>query len=191
MSIINTTQSEISICSNALLLLAHPTINSFEDAGAGATIAKNLFPNVYKTFLSASNWNFATKYEQLSMMAETPTNKDFLYQYKLPSDVMRINTTFPINDYSINGDTILSNTKDLYLEYQAVIEVTKLPPAAVDALQKLMAANMAYPLTNDGKKTELYTSLYNEALKLAKYVDSQNDINEGFIDNTLTNVRGY
>jgi len=191
MSIINQTTSEVSICSNALLLLAHPTINSFDDAGAGATISKNLFPNVYKTFLSSSNWNFATKYVQLSKLVEEPKNKDFKFQYALPNDVMRINTTYPINDYEINGTRILSNEPELHIEYQALVPVTDLPPTAVDALQKLMASTMAYPLTNDGKKTELYASLYVEALKLAKYVDSQNDVNQGFVDNTLVNVRGY
>ena len=60
---------------------------------------------------------------------------------------------------------------------------------AVDALQNLMASKVAYPLTNDGKKTELYGNLYNISLQTAKYVDSQNDPNEGFIDNTLINVR--
>lgn len=191
MSIINTTTSEISICSNALLLLAHPSINSFDEVGAGATIAKNLFPTTYQAFLSSSNWNFATKYEQLSMLAEAPKNKDFKYQYRMPTDVMRINSTFPTNDYSINGDVILSNTKNLFLEYQSLIDVIKLPPTAVEALQFKMASVMAFPLTNDGKKTELYMGLYNEALKLTKYVDSQNDVNTGFIDNALTDIRGY
>ena len=191
MSILNTSNSEISVCSNALLLLAHPPINSFEDAGAGPTLCKNLFPNVYRTFLSASNWNFATKYVQLSQLADKPLNTDFDYAYQLPSDVLRINTTYPINDYSINGTTILSDQKELHIEYQALVPIEELPASAVDALQKLMAATTSYPLTNDGKKTELYSKIYIEALKLAKFVDSQNDVNLGFEDTTLINVRGY
>lgn len=186
---LQTTNSSITICSNALLLLAHPAINSFEEVGAGATLSKNLYPNTYRLFLSSSNWNFATKTAQLSMLVDKPTNKEYQYQYQIPSDVMRINSTNPITDYSIEGDKILSNSRDLFLEYQSVIDEILLPPTAVDALQNLMASKLAYPLTNDGKKTELYTGLYNNSLQLAKYVDSQNDPNEGFIDNTLINVR--
>ena len=52
-----------------------------------------------------------------------------------------------------------------------------------------MASKLAYPLTNDGKKTELYNNIYIVTLQTAKYVDSQNDPNSGFVDNTLINVR--
>ena len=191
MSIINTTHSEISICSNALLLLAHPPINSFSDVGAGAILAKNLFPNAYKTFLSASKWNFATKQQKLSQLSEVPLNTDFNYAYQMPSDVLRVNTTYPINDYSIQGNTLLSNESSLKLEYQALVNAIDIPPVAIEALQFFMASKMAYPLTNDGKKTQLYSELYAKALQKAVFVDSQNDVNLGFLDNTLVEVRGY
>ena len=186
---LTTTNSAISICSNALLLLAHPSINSFDEIGAGPALSKNLYPNTYKTFLSMSNWNFATKTKQLSMLVGKPTNSNFQYQYAMPTDVLRINSTNPIDDYIIEGNKLLSNTKDLFLEYQSEIPEVELPATAVDCLQNLMASKLAYPLTNDGKKTELYNSLFLQALQLAKYVDSQNDPNEGFMDNTLINVR--
>lgn len=186
---LNNTNSAITICSNALLLLAHPSINSFDEIGAGATLSKSLYPNTYRLFLSASNWNFATKTKRLSMLVGKPLNTDYQYQYQLPLDVLRINSTNPISNYAIEGDKLLTNSKDLFLEYQGVIDEVNLPATAVEALQNLMASKLAYPLTNDGKKTELYNGLYIQTLQLAKYVDSQNDPNQGFVDNTLVNVR--
>jgi hypothetical protein len=187
---LSSTTSDISICSNALLLLAHPSINSFDEIGAGASLCKSLYPNTYRTFLSTSNWNFATKIAQLSMLLETPTNKDYQYQYQMPSDVIRVNSTNPVSDYVIMGDKLLSNSKNLFLEYQAYVDEINLPASAVDAIQNLMASKLAYPLTNDGKKTELYSNLYNMSLQNAKFVDSQNDPNSGFEDNSLVDVRG-
>jgi len=186
---INTVSQRVNICSNALLLLAHPPISSLDEIGAGPQLCRLLWDTTYKAFLATSNWNFATKTQQLSMMVDKPTNKDYQYQYKLPSDMIRVNSTNPEDNYIIEGSKLLSNSKNLFLEYQAYIDEIELSPPATEALEYLLATKLAYPLTNDGKKTELYANLYTKALQTAKYVDSQNDPNSGFYDNTLVDVR--
>jgi hypothetical protein len=189
MSTLPLTNSDIAICSNALLLLAHPSINSFDEVGAGPTLCKALYPNTYRLFIAESNWNFATKIQQLSMLSTAPIDTNFKYQYQLPTDMCRINSTIPISNYSIIGDKLFSNDENLFIEYQSYVDEINLPPYAIEALQLLMASKLAYPLTNDGKKTELYANLYTDALRKARFIDSQNDVNSGFSSNVLTDVR--
>ncbi len=193
MSSLISTNSDIIICSNALLLLAHPSINSFDEPGAGATLSKSFYPNTYRMFIAESNWNFATKYQQLSQLVEKPTNKDYQYMYQLPSDYCRITTASNNNskysNYEIQGTKILSNENELYLEYQSYVDEINLPPYAVETLQYLMASKMAYPLTNDGRKVEIYNNLYIQSLRTSRFIDSQNDVNSGFFNNSLVDVR--
>jgi len=187
--ILNNTNSSISVCSNALLLLAHPAISSFDEIGAGPALCKNLYPNTYRSFLSLSNWNWATKTATLTMLNETPISKEFKYVYLLPVDTVRVTTCYPITNYSIEGTRIYTYSKIDNIEYQGYVEEENIPPVAIEALQYLLASKLAYPLTNDPKKTELYTNLAQKSLQQARFTDSQNDVNQGYIDYTLTNVR--
>lgn len=184
------TSTAINICSNALLLLAHPAINSFDEIGAGPALAKGLYPNTFLTFLSMSNWNFCTKTEDLSRDAFPPKRDDFKYQFHLPTDLLRINSTYPVSDYIIEGSMLLANQLDLKLEYQGIIDEVQLPPIAVEALQYLVAMKLAAPLTNDKSKVELYNTLFNQTMKRAVYIDTQNDPNSGIFDAPLVNI-GY
>lgn len=186
----NTTNTEITVCSNAIMLLGGQPIQSFDDAGAGALLAKSLFPNIYKTFLSSSNWNFATKQFELAQLVDQPLNTDFKYMYQLPNDVLRINGIHPNSNYAIELDKLLTNENKITIEYQSLIPVQNLPAFAVETLQYLVAANLAIPLTNDSKKAELWYGMSKRSLIQSRFIDSQNDPNtSGIEDYTLVNVR--
>ena len=78
--------SAIQISSNALILLGHPPISSFEEPGAGAQGASNLYEQSYLNMLTVHRWRFATKKAQLSRLTEAPMN-GYSYQFQLPSDL--------------------------------------------------------------------------------------------------------
>ena len=60
--------SSIDIASNALLLIGDNPISSFDDPGAGAKVAANLYPETKKRMLSEHPWSFALKQQRLNTL---------------------------------------------------------------------------------------------------------------------------
>ena len=179
----------VTICSNALYLLAAEPISSFDDDTTEAQITKALYPTTYATFLTESNWNFATKQTTLSKLVEKPSDSRYTYAYALPSDMLSINFVSPNTDYRVHGNKIFSNSSKLDINYIYLCDESALSPSAVTALEYLIASKIAFPLTNDSQKTQIYNGMYIDALMRARYVDSQNDPNDAFDDNPLISVR--
>ena len=75
--------SAIQISSNALILLGHPPIASFEEPGAGAQAASNLYEQSYLNLLTIHRWRFATKKAQLSVREVNKRYKLFENNLKL------------------------------------------------------------------------------------------------------------
>ena len=118
--------TDISMCSNALLLIGHGTISSFTEGGAGALVASNLYQSSYENLLSLHRWRFASGKVTLSRLTATPIN-DFKYAYQLPADYMVANRVIPQSDYEIFGDKIYSNQQSLALDYIFKPSETSLP----------------------------------------------------------------
>ena len=182
-------EKKIEICSNALLLLGHKPISSFDEPGAGALLAKNLWETTYRNFLSINTWKFAKKYANLNRVVTPPLNPQFQYQFQIPSDYIRIQGTNPNIDYEIYEDKILANTTTLDLEYYAVIREELLPPYAVKVLELSMASVLAVPLTVDATRAEYYAKLSQQQLITAMSIDSSSQPAKGFMDTPLTTVR--
>lgn len=180
---------KIEICSNALILLGHKPISSFEEPGSGALLAKNLYNTTYLNFLSSNNWAFAKKYIGLNRLADTPLHPDYQYQFQLPSDYVRIETTVPVSDYKIFEDKLYSNSADLGLNYFYNIREELLPPYAVAAMEYAMASKLAIPLTVDAKKSELYAQLYARQLSAAMSTDAQGIPSVGWASTPILDVR--
>ena len=186
-------EKKIEICSNALLLLGHRPISSFDEPGSGPLLSKNLWESTYRNFLSINTWSFSKKYSQLNRLPEyenypTPNWK---YQFQIPSDFIRIHTTVPNCNYEIFEDKIFSNNTDLGLEYFYMVREELLPPYAIRALEYNMASVLAIPLTVDSAKAELYASLFVQQLQVAMSTDAQSQPAKSFIDLPTVDVRYY
>lgn len=184
-------EKKIEICSNALLFLGHRPISSFDEPGSGPLLSKNLWEPTYRNFLSINPWSFTKKYQGLNRLATAPTNPRWTYQYQIPSDFIRIDSTVPISDYEIFEDKILSDHQDLGLEYYYMIKEELLPPYAVRALEYNMASVLAIPLTVDTAKAQLYASLYNQQLQVAMSTDAQSQPPRGFASTPTTDSRYF
>jgi len=182
-------EKKIEICSNALLLLGHKPISSFDEPGAGALLAKQLWGSTYRNFLSINPWSFAKKYIILNRLVDKPSNPNWQYQFQLPYDLIRVNTTVPATDYDIFEDKLYSNNTELGLDYFYEIKEELLPPPAIKALEYNMAAVLATPLTLDATKLELYHKLYLQQLQTAMSTDAQGRPLPGFTSTPITDTR--
>lgn len=167
-----TTTTSIKLCSNALVLLGHNPISSFDEAGAGALVASNLYESTLVGLISGHRWNFTKKKANLARLTAAPLNT-WQYQYQTPSDMLQLLGTVPTSDYAIFGDKIYSNQTTLSIDYIYRPDETYFPPLFTEALEYLLASKFAIPVTDSETKANTYFNMYLTTLKKAKAVDAQ------------------
>lgn len=193
--------TDVSICSNALVMVGAKPINSFdpsgENEGQRAPTAANLYGDIRDAMLRSHYWNFATARKILAPVVLAPSEQANLFDYTaafaLPSDWQRTlqvgQRQSPIS-YVQEGRRLLANVTVLPLVY---IFQNKEPasydPAFVYALELAMAAALAYPITRDkaladSKKKEAY-----DAWKAAKRYDGADNPPEEIMSNPLIEAR--
>ena len=181
------TTSAISLASNALLLLGHETISSFTDGTTGATIAENLYEGSYISLLTTHRWRFATKQARLSRLASTPINK-WTHSFQLPSDMLYL-IKADVSRYEIYEDKLYCDVQDVYVEYTFRVEEDKLPGYFAKMFEFYLASQFALTLTGDMDKGNYFSKFYLHELKRAKFADSTQRPQEGFIHNPYVDVR--
>ena len=181
--------SPISICSNALLLLGHTPISSFDEAGSGAQVASNLYESSYRNLLSLHRWRFATKTARLSRLTTTPPHS-YQYMFQLPSDlIMVINIEGNNQIFEIYGDKLYTNDSDVYLDYIYRVDESFLPPWFTKTMEFFLAMQFAIPVTGNSTRAGEYSGFYEAQLKRAKNIDSSERTNISIISSPFTEVR--
>jgi len=181
------TATDIKIASNALLLLGHQPISSFEEPTAGAEVASNLYESTYKSALTTYRWRFATKKAQAARLAGTPLN-DFSYMYQLPTDCLYLIKT-SAQVYEIFEDKIYANVPTLDIEYIYNVSSDKLPSYYVKALEFFLASQFAIPVTGSMEKAQLFEKAYSDQMRLARHADSSQRPSEPIQYSPYTDVR--
>jgi hypothetical protein len=170
--------TEVSICSNALLMLGDDSIADFNEGTRRATLAANLWPDVRDDILRARPWTCARK---IDLLAPDPTAPAFGYSKRFlkPSDWLRtlqIGEDYqdvPWRDYDgyIHCDT---NPLPIIYTYRNT-NPAKYDSMLVRVLTLAMAAQLAYPIT---KSTTVETNRFNQfgdALRRAAAISGQDD----------------
>jgi hypothetical protein len=161
---------KIEIISRALVLIGANPISSLTE-GTEGVVANALYEPTYKALIASHSWRFATKKAQLSRLTEAPLN-EWLYQYQLPSDYIVAFRTQYNSDYEVYGDKIYSDMSELYIEYRYRVSEVMLPAPFELALEFLLAAQFAIPITDNSQRAQVYTNLYEAQLARAKFIDS-------------------
>jgi len=184
------TAKDISIASNALLLLGHEPIASFTEPSAGATIAANLYDNSYSSLLTTYRWRFATKSAvKLARLATAP-NDNYDNAFQLPADLLYLQRVTDANlDYEIYGDTIQTNQTSVSIDYTYDVKADKLPPYYIKALEFYLATQFALSLTGDLNKMQAFQQMYIFQSKQAKFADGTQRPSESFENSPYTDVR--
>lgn len=174
--------TDVSICSNALLMLGAKPINALVSGSEGnadrVTLASNLWPQIRDKLLRSHPWGCATA-EVLLAPDAVPPVIDYSARFLLPSDVLRIlqvgEEGVPI-DYKRRGRYLLADETVLPLVYVYRNEDVGLwDSALVDVATLQMAAAMAYAVTQSASLRDQFRAEAEYALKQAKAIDGQDE----------------
>jgi hypothetical protein len=184
--------TDVSICSNALLLLGAKTISSFDENSDRARLASNLFPMVRNYLLRSHPWNCAIKRVALAPDVAAPAF-DWDYQFTLPGDYMRVLSVGEAGaevPFKIEDGKLLCDDNPAYLRYVYRNE----NPATWDdmlvwGMTQAMKAAFAYPITQSASLEDLVEKICEQVLKKARAVDGQDDTPETLGDSPLLNAR--
>jgi len=180
--------SAIQISSNALILIGHPPIASFEEPGAGAIAAANLYEQSYRNMLTMYRWRFASKRAELARLTEAPTN-GFQYQYQLPNDLLYLTKKDLNTDYEIYGDKMYTNDSIVKIDYLYRVDEDQLPPYFVKAFEFFLAMQFSIPVTGNSTRANEYNGMYEQQLRRAKYADASQRPQDTFTHNPYIETR--
>lgn len=183
--------TDVSISSNALLMLGSQPINAMDEVSDGAKLASNLYAQVRDQLLRDHTWNCAKKRVALAPDAATP-EFDYSYKFALPSDwlrVIQIGQAGERTDYRIEGTFILCDDNPLYLVYvyKNTVESTW-DSQLVHAMTLAMKAAMAYAITKSTSVREDARQELKDFLKRARSIDGQDEPGEMLGDERLYNA---
>lgn len=198
--------TDLKVCSDALLLLGASPISSFNEGTDGANICDRIYPDLKKSTLQSYPWSFSFKKVQLARTINTPVNQ-YKYEYQLPSDrlgtIRRAYNSTAIGsgiftDWVIQGDKLLTNQETVVVDYQFLPTEAEMPAYFIQLLKYMMAWHLADPITDQITKTQQWqlTAVGSPSengrggyFRTATVIDGQGNTTIAFEDFTLIEVR--
>jgi hypothetical protein len=160
--------TDLSICSDALILLGAAPLSSFTEGTDSAQACDRLYPDLKDTILSTYQWSWTLKKLQLARLSTNPVN-EWKYAYQLPGDMLSGvlavfetsgTTERPLRyGWEIYGDQIYTNLETLYIDYQATVSESKMPSYFVRLLRLALAAELAIVITDQAAKADFFHAL--------------------------------
>lgn len=160
-----TGDTDVSICSDALVLLGASPISSFTEGTDSALVCDRLYPDIRDSVLSSYIWSWSITKTQISRLSTAPTN-EWQYAYQLPGDmlsgVLAVFETSGTTErprrygWEIYGDQLYTNMETVYIDYQQTVTESKMPPYFVQLLKFALASELAIVITDQGSKAEYF-----------------------------------
>jgi len=150
----------VSICSDALLLIGAKAISSFNDGTDESSVCDRLYPDIRDSTLVMYPWSFSMKKVQLAQLITAPTTV-WTYAYQLPGDKLANpravynspNPGSPVQkDWEIQGDSLLTNLTNVYIDYQYSVPEYAMPQYFVQLLKYMVAWHIAETITEQQDK---------------------------------------
>jgi hypothetical protein len=184
--------SQVSICSNALLILGAQPISSMDDANDRARLCNSLWDTTLDNLLRSHLWNCAIKRTSIAADSTAPAY-DYSYQYTLPSDFLRLIAVGEYGhepDHRVEGRKILCDDTPLKLRYvYRNTDVGTWDSMLVQAMTLSMAARMAYAITQSASMEQTRNQELQAHMKQARAIDGQDDPPETMGDMRLLAAR--
>ena len=182
--------SNIAIANRALTLLAVDRILAFDENSEQARKMNAIFETTRDALLSEHNWNFARKERLLSLLSDEPLLDDYAYAYQIPSDCLRVLRLQTYFTFAIYGNKVYTNSNDPRIEYIAQItDPTKFSAGFVKAFAARLAADLAYPITQNATLAKNAEEIAMRDLKEAKWSDGQEGKGTHVINGTFLDER--
>ena len=158
-----TGDTDVSICSDALVMLGASVISSFDEGTPSATACARLYPDLRDTLLSRYPWSWSIRKVQLSQLVTPPIN-EWKYAYQLPGNMLTgvlavfgsgSDAAGPINyGWEIYGSQLFTNLETVYIDYQETVTEASMPPYFVRLLRIAMSAELAIVITDQVQKMD-------------------------------------
>lgn len=163
---IDSTRTDIKVCSNALTLLGAKEITDFtsdENQPRGGQCDR-LYPTFKKSIYAKHPWKFAMKKLQLSLDVTSPINQ-WDNQFLLPND--RVANAFyklfdsddvnapPYRNFEIIGERILTDVSQLWMDYVFNILEKFWPEDFAEFMEVAFAARIAVVVKGEGSRDRM------------------------------------
>jgi hypothetical protein len=198
-------QNEVEICQRALSLLGAEQIQSLDEENDRSKTCNLIYPELKRSALSETHWNFATKKRELARMNDEPPS-EYRYQFSLPSDMVTGPTKVlpgpdmknPIQDWEIANDKLMTDRDEIYIDYVANVDETRFPSYFTRFLYHALASELAKAITDQTTTAQFYQQkAYGSPsdngqgglLGKAKLLDSQRQATQSFDDNPIHDAR--
>jgi hypothetical protein len=150
-------ETDVSICSQALIRLGENTISSLSDESERATICANVWPNLKRSILARYPWKRTMRKRLLNRVTAAPTN-EYSYAYTLPPDRLQdvpfevwdndTATAATIRDFKIFDGQLLTDAAKVCVDYQVEISEGDFSPHLVELSILALCAEVAIPITD-------------------------------------------
>lgn len=192
-------QTNLDVANSALYDINVEPIMSFDDPSKEARVVSAKFQGVLDEVMSVNPWNCNREITLLNY-AEAEELFGWEYAYTIPNDCLYVRAVVPLSDisqltpetlrrfteYSMNqvtselymkkGQEIFANDPYLLLVYSKTIKDCSLLPSYVaKAVSKCLAAEIAYPLTQDRQIRADQLSFYDAALRTARAANAREE----------------
>lgn len=199
--------TDVSICSDALVMLGAGVISSFAEGTPSATACSRLYPDLRDTLLSRYPWSWSTKKVQVLRLSAPPIN-EWKYAYQLPGNMLSgslavfdsaSDSAHSLNyGWEIYGSRLLTNLETVYIDYQESVSESLMPPYFVRLLRTAMASELALIITDQAQKADYFRQLafgspgengrgglFRESVN----IDSRGQLTKTIDDHSLVQVR--
>jgi hypothetical protein len=198
--------TDVSICSDACLLLGAGTISSFTDGYDKSTVCSRLYPDIRDTVLGMREWSFSVVKSVLARNVTAPIN-EWSYKYDLPGDlnvgpIAAYNSSSsgatPITSWERIGNYVYTNEETIYIDYQKIVTESLMPAYFVNLLKYAMASVIAETVTDQITKAEYWHKRAFGAewengrggqFRIAAQMDGANNVTQTFENFELVLVR--
>ena len=160
--------TDLSICSDALILLGASPLSSFTEGTDAAQACDRLYPDLKNTLLSTYVWSWTLTKIQLARLSATPIN-EWKYAYQMPGDhltgALAVFETDGTDQRSVRygweiyGDELVTNMETVFIDYQQTITEAKMPNYFVRLLRTALAAELAIVITDQATKADYFRAL--------------------------------
>lgn len=169
------------ICNMALSIVSRQRIDSLEDTSEEAKTCALYYEHTRKRLLKMYNWGFARRLEKLALRREKIPGWEYCYGY--PEDCLTVQLLFDEEnaeqremerqDFQIvtltgNDRVIATNVPLAWAEYTFDVKNTEsFSPEFTEALTRMIAANIAIPLTSNTDLMNMNIQLAQQAINIA------------------------
>lgn len=192
-------QTNLDVANSALYDINVGPITGFDDPSKEARVVKSKFQSVLDEVMSVNPWN-CNREIVLMNYAESEELFGWKYCYTIPNNCLYVRAIAPLSDiseltpetirrfseYSMNqvtsqlymkkGNRIYANDPYVLLVYsKSIKDCSELPAYIAKAVAKCLAAEIAYPLTQDRQIRADHIGLYDAALKTARAANAREE----------------